>query len=298
MQNKALLTQIKNRLQRLKNSISAIPLKLFAKKIVEKQWKQKSVEPSDSNHGLPGQLFVNLTSFPPRFDDLHLTLKSLLLQKTQPDQIILWLYEPDIEKLPNSTLDLQKYGLLIKGYPTDIRSYKKIVPALESYPDAFHVTADDDIYYRPEWLSELVQAYTGNSNEIIALRVHQIIKNKAGAILPYNLWPKKVLTNQSSMELFATGCAGIFYPPGCLHRETTNHSLFMKLAPNADDIWFYWMAVINHSAIRVIGSNQKLITWKSSKKSNLLALNKDPVTGNDAQFNNVRDYIEQVKASD
>jgi hypothetical protein len=292
------LSRIKNRLHRFKNSIAAIPLKLFAKKIVENQWKKKKLEVLPPNHGLPGSLYVNLTSFPPRFQELHLTLKSLLLQTTRPDHIVLWLYEPDIEKLPNSTLELQKYGLLIKGYPTDIRSYKKLIPAIELWPDAFHVTADDDIYYRTDWLNQFVSAYSGNLKEVIALRVHQITKDKDGMILSYSKWTKKVLTNTPSQDLIATGCAGIFYPPRCLHANTANQGLFMELAPNADDIWFYWMAIANHSMIRVIGNNQKLISWKSSKTMNLLALNRSPETGNDAQFNNVRNYIEQMRASD
>lgn len=290
MQNNALLTRIKNRLQRLKNSILAIPLKLFAKTIVEKQWKQKRAEPLDSNHGLPGQLFVNLTSFPPRFDDLHLTLKSLLLQKIQPDQIILWLYEPDIDKLPISTLELQKHGLLIKGYPTDIRSYKKLVPALESYPDAFHVTADDDIYYRPNWLEELVNGYVGDNKEVLCLRAHQIKSDANGNFLPYSKWKKKTELRGPSNILFYTSGAGVLIPPQALSSDVINHQLFLNLAPNADDVWLYWMTRLNNSKIRRVGSNPKLITWPSSKKGSLWQKNKQVDSGNDKQFASVSNF--------
>jgi hypothetical protein len=42
------------------------------------------------------------------------------------------------------------------------------------------------------------------------------------------------------------------YPPGTLHPDVCDESLFLKLAPHADDIWFWAMAVLNGTFIRVV----------------------------------------------
>jgi len=283
-------TQIKHRLQRLKNSIDALPLRFFADKILASAWAKTPPFKLKANHSLPQPLIVNLTSFPPRFEQLHATLKSLLLQHTQPDKLVLWLYEGDMASLPASVLALTAYGLSIETYKDNIRSYKKLVPALQQWPDAFHVTADDDVYYRPDWLTALVSAYRGNHNEVLCLRAHLITRNAQGEALPYKHWQKKTAYSGPSRDLFFTGCSGIFYPPHALHKMTIEPAHFMRLAPYADDIWFYWMTLANKGTIRRVGSNKKIITWPSSNNSSLWAINKSEQQGNDMQFQQVSDF--------
>jgi hypothetical protein len=43
---------------------------------------------------------------------------------------------------------------------------------------------------------------------------------------------------------FPTGVGGILYPPKCFHKDIADKELFLKLAPNADDIWFWAMACL------------------------------------------------------
>ena len=40
----------------------------------------------------------------------------------------------------------------------NLRSFKKLVPALQTFPNAFIVTADDDLYFAPNWLETLATA--------------------------------------------------------------------------------------------------------------------------------------------
>jgi hypothetical protein len=60
-------------------------------------------------------------------------------------------------------------------------------------------------------------------------------------------------------ELFPTGGAGCLYPPGSLHKDTTNKELFMKLCPNADDVWFWVMARLQSTKHVTVQTNQFLI---------------------------------------
>ena len=94
-------------------------------------------------------LIVSLTSYGRRVDKGYYTIISLLRQTYKPDAIILWLDKDnwDDSKLPKSIQDLKKKGLEVK-YCIDLRSYKKLIPALLEYPKSIIVTCDDDIYYK------------------------------------------------------------------------------------------------------------------------------------------------------
>ena len=48
---------------------------------------------------------------------------------------------------------------------------------------------------------------------------------------------------------------GVLYPPGSLYKDVLNEELFMKLCPTADDIWFWSMAILNNTKIRVVHNN-------------------------------------------
>jgi len=106
---------------------------------------------AQSPHPLPGQLIVSLTSYPPRFATLDKTIKCLLRQTVKPDAIVLWIASGDRSKLPDAVTRLERDGLTI-ACCDNLRSYKKIIPALERYPNAFIVAADDDLYIWPTWL--------------------------------------------------------------------------------------------------------------------------------------------------
>lgn len=286
------LSTLQRHIQRKLKSLWGIPLQYTAQSIVEKQWaKRHSL--TVMAHQLKGQLMVNLTSYPPRFPTLHLTLKSLLLQNVKADKVVLWLYEADYALLPAEVLALQQQGLSIELVQQDTKSYKKLIPALLQYPLAYHVTADDDIYYRNDWLQELLAGYRGNTNEIVCLRAHYIMLDDAGKMLPYRYWQAKTEQRGPTNRLFFTSGAGALFPPGALNSQVTDAEKFLRLSPHGDDIWLYWMATLNNCSIHRVGSNKKLIVWKSSKAVTLWQLNKQPGSGNDFQINNMLQHYGQ-----
>jgi hypothetical protein len=286
----SVLSTLQRHIQRKLKSLQGIPLQYTAQSVVEKQWAKRDQFKAEA-HPLQGTLLVNLTSYPPRFPSLHLTLKSLLLQNVKADKVILWLYEADYAQLPAEVLALTEHGLSIELVQQDTKSYKKLIPALQRYPQAYHVTADDDIYYRNDWLQELVAGYRGRTNEIVCLRAHYIMLDDAGNMLPYRFWQAKTEQRGPDNRLFFTSGAGALFPPNALSAQVTDTEQFLRLSPHGDDIWLYWMATLNHCDIHRTGSNKKLIVWKSSKAVTLWQLNKQPDSGNDFQINNMlREY--------
>ena len=48
---------------------------------------------------------------------------------------------------------------------------------------------------------------------------------------------------------FLTGVGGVLYPPNSLHQDILSQEGFSSLCPNADDIWFWAMAVLADTKI-------------------------------------------------
>ncbi len=208
------------------------------------------------------RIIVSLTSFPDRMYDIHYCLYSLLNQSLKPDILVLWLgieQFPNKEKdLPKSVLKLVKNGLAIK-WCKDIKSYKKLIPALSEFPNDIIVTADDDIYYPNYWLKTLYDAYINNKTMIHCMRAHRVSFDKLGNILPYNSWEHQIQKVQPSFNNFFTGVGGVLYPPHSLSSEVMNEKVFKTLAPNADDVWFWAMAIKNGTKINVVNSDFKSV---------------------------------------
>lgn len=249
------------------------------------------------------QLIVSLTSFPQRMKDIHFCLHSLLCQNLKPDKIILWLGEeefPNKEKdIPKSVLNLKKRGLSIQ-WCKDIKSYKKLIPALKKYPKDIIVTADDDIFYPNDWLEKLYNAYLDDPDCIYSHRAHQITFDDNN-IKPYSAWIKCISSPDKSFLNFSTGSGGILYPPNSLFDDVANESLFMKLTPMADDIWFWAMAVLNDKKNKIVDNNYSQLTYINPERE--LGLNGEitlyKINGingkNDIQIQNITNYYPSLK---
>lgn len=227
------------------------------------------------------KIIVSLTSYPDRMYDIHYCLYSLLNQSFKPDKIILWLAPeqfPNGESdIPQKVLALKEHGLSI-GWYHNIKSYKKLIPALLEYPDDIIVTADDDMYYSENWLESLFFAYDGGFDPICH-RAHRIMP-EAVKIAPYNKWIMGIQDEEGSVLNFPTGCGGVLYPPHSLHKDVTNEELINSLAPNADDIWFWAMALINNRKIKVV---TKIFDENETKSKDMCYVNPCREVGIDGQ---------------
>lgn len=201
-------------------------------------------------HQLPAPLIVSLTSYPARFNTLAKTLKCLLNQSIMPDKVILWIATDDKEKLTTEILTLKNLDV---KFCKDLKSYKKMIPALFEFKDCFIVTADDDLYYSYNWLEKLVEHYSGNNNEVICHRSHKIVLDENGIPVPYLKWEHPEIETSASELIFPTCGAGALFPPGIFNGQVTNSDLFSELCPTSDDIWFWWMVRLKGGLFRKVG---------------------------------------------
>lgn len=205
-------------------------------------------------------IIVSLTSYEARFKDLEISLYSLLNQSLKPDIIILWLSD-EIESLNDLPYEITKYiknGLEIR-FVKDIGSYTKAIYAFKEYSEAIIVTADDDIYYPQKWLERLYHSYIAHPKDIQVHRAHRV-RLKDRKILPYEKWEKHVQEESARFDNFLTGVGGVLYPPNCFLSEVFRNDIFLKYAPTADDIWFWFMALISNRRIRVVQNHIKTLS--------------------------------------
>lgn len=254
---------------------------------------------SGSNSDNP-QLIVSLTTFPARIKYVHIPIESMLMQTVKPDMVILWLADSQFpnreEDLPDELLELKKYGLTI-DWCDDIRSYKKLVPTLEKYPDAAVVTIDDDLSYSPKLIEKLINGTMIHGNTICCHRAHRIEKsyeNSNCLFLRKEVWFP--YTHPSFLNQLTSG-AGTYFPAHSLHLDVTDKELFIKLAPTNDDIWFWLMAVLAGVRCYVVKGHECRLrhipeTMKGEMLSNYNNTGRLPVY---EQMMNILNYYPQLK---
>ena len=203
------------------------------------------------------KVIVSLTSYKPRIHDVKYTIYSLLNQAFPPDKLILWLDEdsfPRREKdLPRDLLKLKAFGLTI-AWCENLRPYKKLIPALEKYPDDIIVTADDDIFYRPDWLKILYEEHMKYPDCIIAHFFYRVRLDILGNIYPLNAWFRPWKFMNLSLPMFCNyvgSGGGAIFKKNLLNPDILKRELFMELSPLADDIWFWAMALLKGTKIKI-----------------------------------------------
>lgn len=190
------------------------------------------------------EIVVSLTSFGRRVSDtVYYTILSIFNQTKTPDRIVLWLdYDNwNSDNIPEKLKKLENNGLEIR-FCEDIRSYKKLIPTLGLYPDAIIITVDDDVIYSPKLIESLYENYRLYPHAVHCTRAYKV-RFINGNPLPYRQWKEYISGIIEKDEyLFPVGIGGVLYPPHSLYKEVADRSKFMSLAPEADDIWFWYMA--------------------------------------------------------
>ncbi|MDR1554422.1 MAG: hypothetical protein LBS39_00155, partial [Campylobacteraceae bacterium] len=175
----------------------------------------------------------------------------------------------------------------------NLKPYNKLIPTLKEYPNSIIITVDDDIYYPKNMLEKLYQAYQKQPNMVHCHRAHRITF-KNGQIEPYKNWKFSVEKVNPSFLNFLTGVGGVLYPPNIFHEDILRKDIFVKLAPNADDIWFWAMTVLNNVKINVVDDcDKKLFCVEDTQEIGLW--HENLTNGkNDEQLNNIFKYYPQL----
>lgn len=236
-------------------------------------------------------VIISLTSFPARINNLWKVIYSLKLQEVKVGKIILWLSSEQIKSkddLPEKLKELQDELFEIRLVEGDLRSHKKYYYSFLEYPDSTIITVDDDIFYHPKTVTHLLETSSKYKNCVIANLTNRILYiNKT--IQPYIMWDSNN-SRYSNSNLVQIGAGGVLYPPHCLDKDVLEISLFMKLAPKADDLWLNAMA--RKANTKIVQSTSKILFMPVLQEPTAPSLNSENVAGggNDEQLINIRNY--------
>lgn len=188
-------------------------------------------------------IIISLTSFPARIKYAWIPIETMFLQDTSFWKVVLVLSEEEFpdRQLPYRIRQQQMRGLEILWTQQNYRSYKKLLPTREAYPDAVIVTIDDDIFYEPQMLSKLLAASQKYPDAIIGYRGWIVTSDKNG-LRPYIEWPEATPDTPPN-QVFLTNGAGTLFKPDLLPNELLlDWQLASQLCPTGDDIWFWAVA--------------------------------------------------------
>ncbi len=208
------------------------------------------------------RVIISVTSFPNRFNQLVITLRSIILQDITPNKIIVYLGSDSKEKdITDEMKKLKKYGVEYRfDTKLNLKGHKKYFYALREFKDYLVITIDDDIIFPNTMISELLKCHEKYPEVVCARRVHKITK-KNNQILPYNLWDKEYIRRiKPSNRIFATTGAGTLYPPyvnNHLCNSTFDSNKIIELCLEADDIWMKCMEI--KSSIKVVLADIKVM---------------------------------------
>ncbi|UZD90347.1 hypothetical protein [Cognatishimia activa] len=185
---------------------------------------------------------VSLTSYPARFEKLHICIAGLLSQSVKPDAVVLYLSSREtISEIPPKLQSLVGERFQIRFVDTNVKSLNKIYHALQDFPDKAIVTCDDDKIYPRNWLEGLVKKAEMHPKSIICNRSREIVLTPKNQVACYIDWPPGSNTKPSA-SLLPLGVGGVLYPPGSLHSDTLKADLFREICETSDDLWLKVMS--------------------------------------------------------
>lgn len=248
-----------------------------------------SNEPGITNEKIADrEVVVSMASYGNRVSSAFLAVESIMQQSIKPNRIILCIPEEfKSMPLPQMLQRQEKRGLTVL-FTKDIWSFKKIVPALKSFPESIIITCDDDCLYNVDFVENLLRSHSIDPSAIWGNRIHEITFDKKGNINYYSKWNWEIPnTDKSSNKFLITSVAGVLYPPHSLYKDVTDESIFMDISKYNDDIWCYAMAVLQGTKIRrSFTHSENGMDYLSVEESQLQRLSLDNVSNNGGESRN------------
>lgn len=277
-------------------------LKRLRKEDVAKRRKIEKAIWQIPDHVLKGdnELIVSLTSYGARIvDTLPYALYSLLMQDFLPGRIVVYLSKEEISEktLPPILRKIEKCGVKFY-YSEDIKSYKKLIPALNMFPDNPILTVDDDMYYVSTFLRAYWNSYEQSDKRTVLGAVGRwVTRDENGDLLPYLSWRNIGDGNPLIDQISFFGCGGCLYPPHIFDDEISKTDIFMRFAPSADDIWFWVMEYRAGLKTQLISEYKKCLyvpvdrtTWFDMDRDDCLTTINDVAGLNNQQLKSLQIY--------
>ena len=245
------------------------------------------------------RLVVSLTTYPRRIGSIATVLESIYDQTKKPDEIILWLAHEQFpgreSDLPEELIRLAEEKRLSIRWCDDLKPHKKYFYALQEYAEDLVVTIDDDLLYSRDMLASLYASYMLYPNAVSTVRAHLIMLDEQNQIMPYNTWIQETdyCIHKPSMQLMATGGAGVLYPPNAFRKEFFDSKAIMENCPWADDLWLKVMQLVSDVPVVVARPHEQLQYLPGTQEEALHHVNVRQ-NQNDVQLKNISAWLDKV----
>ena len=231
---------------------------------------------------------------------VHDVLNTIWNQTCMPDQVLLYLASEEFphkkSELPEELLALEKNHPFEIRWCDDLKPHKKYFYAMQEYPEDVLITIDDDILYPETMIENLIASYQKFPRAVSAARVHLMVIDEENHILPYKYWIKEVdnYVGRPSMQLFATGCSGILYPPHIFKNDIFDKETIKETCLYADDLWLKVIQVLSEIPVVAVQKYEELKYYPGSQKVALYKRNINEGE-NDLQLDKLMRWLDDTK---
>lgn len=163
---------------------------------------------------------------------------------------------------------------------------------MSEFPQENIITVDDDVFYSSYLTESLCVEVKKNPGTIIGNQVKKIAV-KDGKIKKYAYW--ETCSDRKNADKTANipiGVGGVYYPVRSLRKEVLEKEVFMKCAPQADDLWLGILAMLSSTQVRPTGKT-KLEQIPLIVFSNETLFSTNISSGNDAQLNDILNWAQK-----
>ena len=231
-------------------------------------------------------VIASLTSYPARIGQAWLAIETLLRQTVRPNQLLLVLSREEFpeQKLPSKIINQTRRGLTVLWVDNNGKSFDKLLPARALFPGETIVTFDDDKYFPPSLLENLLKASQTNPSAVIGARGWSMRESTTPGEIHYGSNWKRTTPGEKGDHVLTPGGNGCLYPPDSLSPLVDSLDSALKHCPTADDIWFWGALRKKGTPILSLGMKAHRPVRFLKKSRALSDVNEE---ANDAQFQNV-----------
>jgi hypothetical protein len=230
-------------------------------------------------------LEISLTSHGARLTHVPLAIESIARGGMLPAALTLWV-DPGAGdcalRIPRLRRQVER-GLRIRESSQALGPHTKYFPHLSrDGARRLLVTADDDVLYPRNWLSDLWKAHQATPDNVVCHRAHRF-SVREGRVLPYRHWPP-VDDIRPHPTVFPTGVNGVLYPEMVQGAILDAGLEFLRYAPTADDVWLHFVTISRGFSARQVANENRLFPAVPLSQRSSLVLDNLGRSGNDAQI--------------
>lgn len=200
-----------------------------------------------------------MTTWPPRMESAIMAMEALTTQKHDSRvHFVLALSKDEFDKSSPIVAHMRRLGVEVIWDNGNIRSHKKLMPALARYSENPILVVDDDVLQQQGWLQAFIDDHRQHPDDIIYGMSTSRVEIIGDCILErisrrdLYLSPGKVTFDKKP----ANGAAGTLYPAGTFTDERFfDRSAFMNICPTSDETWQWAWSVMEGRTHRCLSSH-------------------------------------------